>query len=63
MADDDELRQIYSISGLSAIRQGYMFARTRLRKRPEKKKNFAEEFKKAAEEGSEEVNNGIDIKV
>jgi len=49
MADDDELRQIYSISGLSAIRQGYMFARTRLRKRPEKKKNFAEEFKKAAE--------------
>ena len=62
MADDDELRQIYSISGLSAIRQGYMFSRTRLRKRPEKKKNFTEEFKKAAEEGGEE-GKGIDIEV
>jgi len=63
MADDDGLRQIYNIPGLSAIRQGYMFARMRLRKRPGKKKDFAEEFKKAAEEGGEEEKKGIDIKV
>lgn len=63
MADDDELRQIYGISGPSAIRQGYMFARMRVRKRLEKKKEFAEEFEKATEEGGEEDKNGIDIKV
>jgi hypothetical protein len=63
MADDDGLRQVYGISGPTAVRQGYMFARTRLRKRPEKKKEFAEEFEKASEEGSGEEKQGIDIKV
>ncbi|MGO9954034.1 MAG: hypothetical protein ACLPN1_17730 [Dissulfurispiraceae bacterium] len=63
MADDDGLRQIYGISGPSAIRQGYMFARMRVRKRPEKRKEFAEEVEKATEEGGEEEKKGIDIKV
>lgn len=63
MADDDGLRQIYGIPGPAAIRQGYTFARMRVRKRPEKKKEFAEEFSKAAEEGGEEEKKGIDIKV
>lgn len=63
MADDDGLRQIYSISGPAGIRQGYLFARTRVRRRPEKKKEFAEEFKAAAEEGGEEEKKGVDIKV
>ena len=62
MADDD-LRQVYGISGLAAIRQGFMFARTRIKKRPEKKKEFAEDLEKATEEGSGEEKRGIDIKV
>jgi hypothetical protein len=62
MADDDGLRQIYNISSLSAIRQGYMFARARVKKKSEKKKDFSDEFKKAAEEGGEE-DKGIDIEV
>ena len=63
MADDDGLRQIYSIAGLSAIRQGFMYARTRVRKRPEKKKEFSQELEKANEEAAEEDKKGIDIKV
>jgi len=63
MADDDGLRQLYGIPGVSAIRQGYLFARTRVRKRAEKKKEFSEEFRQAAEEGTEEEKKGVDIKV
>lgn len=63
MADDDGLRQIYSISGPSALQQGYTFARMRVRKRPEKKKEFPEEFREAAEAGGDEEKKGIDIKV
>ncbi|HMK61512.1 MAG TPA: hypothetical protein VK452_10265 [Dissulfurispiraceae bacterium] len=63
MADDDGLRQLYVVPGASAIRQGYLFARTRVRKRAEKKKEFSEEFRKATEENDEEDKKGVDIKV
>ena len=62
MADDDGLRQVYGIPGVAAIRQGYMFARTRVRRRLEKKNEFSEELKKSAKEETEE-DKGVDIKV
>jgi len=63
MADDDELRQVYGIHGITGIRPGYVFAKMRFKKRQEKKKKeFVEEFKKAAA-GSEEEKKGIDIEV
>ena len=64
MADDDGLRQIYGIPGVTGTRSGYVFARMRPGKRREKKKQeFAEEFRKAAECPGEEEKKGIDIEV
>jgi hypothetical protein len=63
MADDDGLRQVYGIPGVTGTRPGYVFARMRPAKKQEKKKkDFAEEFKKAT--GSEDKEKtGIDIEV
>ncbi len=64
MADDDGLRQIYGIPGITGTRPGYVFARRRPGKRQEKKnKEFAEELKKAAASPEEEEIKGIDIEV
>ncbi len=64
MADDDNgLRQIYGIPGVTGVRPGYVYARMRPGKRQEKKKKeFAEEFKKATLP-EEEEKKGIDIEV
>ncbi len=64
MADDNGLKQIYGIPGVIGIRPGYVFAKMRPRKRQEKKKKeFAEEFRKASVEPEEEEQKGIDIEV
>jgi len=64
MADDNGLKQIYGIPGVTGIRPGYVFAKMRPGKRQEKKKKeFAEEFKKAAAGPEEEEQKGIDIEV
>ncbi len=64
MADDDGLRQIYGIPGVTGTRPGYVFARMRPGKRQEKKKKeFSEEFKKAVAAPEEEEKKGIDIEV
>jgi hypothetical protein len=63
MADDDGLKQVYGIHGITGTRPGYVFAKARFKKRQEKKKKeFVEEFKKAAA-GPEEEKKGIDIEV
>jgi len=62
MAEDNGLKQIYGIPGLIGIRPGYVFAKMRPGKKQEKKKKeFAEEFRKAAQ--TEEEKKGIDIEV
>jgi hypothetical protein len=62
---DDALRQVYGLPGVAAVRQGYVFARNRQRKKQEKKreKGFPEEYEKAVseEEGTERKH--IDIRV
>ncbi|HTZ18881.1 MAG TPA: hypothetical protein VMB78_10630 [Dissulfurispiraceae bacterium] len=56
------MKQIYGIPGLIGIRPGYVFAKMRPGKKQEKKKKeFAEEFRKAAQ--TEEEKKGIDIEV
>jgi hypothetical protein len=64
MADDDGLRQIYGIPGVTGIRSGYVFARMRPgTRREKKKKEFVEEFRKASEGSGEEEKKGVDIEV
>ncbi len=61
---DDGLNQIYGIRGLTGVSQGYVFPKTRMKKRQERqKKDFSEEHKEAAEESGEEEKKGVDIKV
>jgi hypothetical protein len=63
MAADDGLKQIYGIPGVTATRQGYVFAKQRRQdKREGKRKDQSQEAGKQDEETGEEKK-GVDIKV